>query len=89
VLCTLRYRHDDRLALSIGGRSPFNAIGRDTFEDFARGANVTARMVKRDVDEIVERIRQTWTTDRETVEDHDTRAILDHRIGTVAPGLLR
>jgi len=89
VLCTLRYRHDDTLALSVGGTSTFNDVGKGTFEDFARGANVTARTVKREVGEIVERLRQNWAIDRETVEDHDTRAILDHRVGTVAPGLLR
>jgi serine/threonine-protein kinase HipA len=89
ALCTLRYRHDDTLALSIGGTSAFNDVERATFEDFAHGANVAVRIVKREVGEIVGRLRQTWPTVRETLEDHDVRAILDHRIGTVTPRLLR
>lgn len=88
ALCTLRYKHDDTLALSIGGTSAFNDIGTGTFEDFARDANVAARIVKRAVGEIVERLHQTWPTTREALDDHDVRAILDHRIGKVAPGLL-
>lgn len=89
VLCTLRYRHDDTLALSIGGKSAFNDIESATFDNFARGANVTVRMVRREIAEIVDRLRQAWPAIRETLEDQDIRAILDHRIGNVMPGLLR
>ncbi len=88
LLCTLRNAHDDRPALSIGGRTAFNDLDSDALRDFAVGAALSPRIVRSVCAEMAERLAEQWPHARGQVEDHDLRSILDHRIAKAMPKLL-
>ncbi len=53
VVCTLRYRHDDEMALTIGGESAFAGVDSAALARFADGAGISRRIVRREVGEIL------------------------------------
>lgn len=85
-VCTSIYEIDGRneLALKLGTTRRFSQIDRDTFDNFARRADLSSHVVTIAAKTMCDRILDTWATYRQKLEHLPAvRSRIDELLGTV------
>lgn len=82
-VCTKLYFSESNLNVSIGGEKAYSKLARETLTRFAERAELSSRQVWKSAKEAVERIRDTWTTFKQTIPESDLVSVLDRHMDEV------
>lgn len=82
-VCTRLYFPSGALALSVGGETSFDRIGRDALRKLAERGRISARRALAVADETVSALRERWPSFKQTIEDRELIAAIERGFGEV------